>query len=273
MSKKVYLIRAAQFYKIGISGNVKKRLNCLQTGCPIKCEYIGYFPTADPEKLERQLHLKFNGFKTYGEWFDLGDHNINILIAEFSLKHVTNPFTAITQAQEVTAQAPTLKKVREASADIQEITLLYEELYPSKTLTDHGKVTIRKYLSKYGKKSVVESLYKLSERFDSKAVWDKLPHAAKTFSDYGRHVNDETWKAYYKIRECFDQSDSNKFIKCVMENGIDLDPERLILLVDYILNKWKFKSIDEALNRFIDLVREVEAIDPAENIFKPLPVS
>lgn len=259
MSRKVYLFRAAQFFKIGISGNISKRLLSLQTGCPIKCEYIGYFPTSEPERLEKELHLKFNGFLTYGEWFDLGDHNIKILITEFSLKYVTNPFTAITQEQEVIANAPALKKVRESSADIQEITLLYEELYPGHTFTDNGKIDIRKYVSKYGKQAVVESLYKLSERFDEDDVLEKLPYAARSFHSYGRHINDITWKAYYRVLADYSIDVARKFLVFIMKNNLDNQPDLDFILDDLYNSSPIDGSIDEWLNNHLELREYLES--------------
>jgi len=60
------------YIKIGSSRtDVEQRMNQLQTGCPFKCEILSVIPTL--MLTERYLHVRFNEFKSHGEWFRADD--------------------------------------------------------------------------------------------------------------------------------------------------------------------------------------------------------
>lgn len=54
------------FFKIGFSENVAKRVNELQTGCPLKIE-VRYEGDGSRAR-ERELHVLMRKWNTYGEW-------------------------------------------------------------------------------------------------------------------------------------------------------------------------------------------------------------
>lgn len=221
--KKVYLIRAAQFYKIGISANIPKRLAAVQTGCPITCEYVGYFPSADPEQLERHLHLAFQDFKTKGEWFDLGDDNVKRLITQYNLKHVVNPYAEVTRETERTSSSPALEEARDVSAEVNIIGMLFSECYRGKALTDNGKQIIRRLLVKYGTRAVSESIKDLSSKVDLDKFWDKIPYSCKSYATHGRHVNQLTWRLYFGVLEKYGQDAANELLMFTMKHQLDDD--------------------------------------------------
>jgi len=68
----IYLIRASgsDFYKIGVSGNPKKRLERLQIGCPHGLELIAELLVDSPELKEYELHKRWNRHLVRGEWFN-----------------------------------------------------------------------------------------------------------------------------------------------------------------------------------------------------------
>lgn len=76
----LYVIRCigTNFYKIGITNNLNKRLKTHQTGCPLKLKYI-FAVEADIEDflgreityLEKFLHNNYASHKIHGEWFCL----------------------------------------------------------------------------------------------------------------------------------------------------------------------------------------------------------
>jgi hypothetical protein len=68
----IYLIvnEAAGAVKIGISKNVLKRLNALQSANADKLFLYGYFPNAGLE-LEQKLHNLFKNQKIRGEWYKI----------------------------------------------------------------------------------------------------------------------------------------------------------------------------------------------------------
>lgn len=79
----VYLILSADgCVKIGIAGNPQKRLQELQIGHAGVLRLIHIIPSADPEKLERKLHLAYGPKRVRGEWFQLTDEDIQQIIKQ-----------------------------------------------------------------------------------------------------------------------------------------------------------------------------------------------
>ena len=67
--QKVYLLKAGDYYKIGVSNNINERIKQLQTGCPHKITCIGKIEYCDALKTEKRLHRMFKDSNTYGEWY------------------------------------------------------------------------------------------------------------------------------------------------------------------------------------------------------------
>lgn len=229
--KQVYLIRAAQFYKIGISADFKKRLPSIQTGCPIKCEYIGTIPHPQPEVLEKELHLRFQDFKTYGEWFDLGDDNVKILITEYGLKHTKNPLPKPTEKSLAASSNNTLKAARNLSAEVNEIDSLFSQFYPGRSLTDNGKSDIRKLITAFGVESVSESMCHLSSKFDHENVFKNLKNCCKTYYKYGRHIPDKVWYMYWKLKKKIGVQNASSVMAHIMDNNLDINDS----LIDFVV--------------------------------------
>ena len=81
----VYVIQGSRInptqsnYKIGITKNIKERLESLQTSSPEKLEILFKHPTTEAREIEKSLH---NAFKRYrirenGEWFILDDSKLS----------------------------------------------------------------------------------------------------------------------------------------------------------------------------------------------------
>jgi hypothetical protein len=77
--------------KIGISGNVPKRLKQLRTGSPYKLKLMGWIETDNDRKLEKELHDKYEEFNTHLEWFQLGVEDI---LEELKI-HSTDSYIAV----------------------------------------------------------------------------------------------------------------------------------------------------------------------------------
>jgi len=59
------------YIKIGITNDVSKRLETLQTGNPLKLniEFVSTFD--DAQKIETLVHRRFKSKRLMGEWFDM----------------------------------------------------------------------------------------------------------------------------------------------------------------------------------------------------------
>lgn len=77
---KVYIVRAGQYYKIGITqGDVSRRVAQLQTGSPHKIHVIRVIETDHPRDLERDLHEMLRHKRVEGEWFKLSEAELRVI--------------------------------------------------------------------------------------------------------------------------------------------------------------------------------------------------
>lgn len=80
--QKVYLIREGfrGLVKIGIAKHPQKRLSSIQTACPQDIELVGYVESSRPKQLERELHRRFHHKHYRGEWFELSQDDIDLIL-------------------------------------------------------------------------------------------------------------------------------------------------------------------------------------------------
>ena len=84
-SKYVYVIKGSRInptesnYKIGITNNIKERVETLQTSSPDKLELLFKHRTTEADKLEKSLHkfFKYYRIRENGEWFQFEDTKIS----------------------------------------------------------------------------------------------------------------------------------------------------------------------------------------------------
>jgi predicted GIY-YIG superfamily endonuclease len=70
--KYLYIIqmKATDYFKIGVSNNLNKRLSTLQTGNPIKLYIVRYYLIyTDANRLEKLIHNYFSEYHIHLEWF------------------------------------------------------------------------------------------------------------------------------------------------------------------------------------------------------------
>lgn len=70
--KKIYLLKCENeaYYKIGITKDIEKRINTLQTGNPEKIKIISTYDSPLANKIEKTLHNIYSHLKMNGEWFN-----------------------------------------------------------------------------------------------------------------------------------------------------------------------------------------------------------
>lgn len=78
----VYLIRESWrgMVKIGIATDLYARVASMQAGCPQDLKVIGYFMTAHAKAFESHLHQRFSHKLYSGEWFELNDDDIRLIL-------------------------------------------------------------------------------------------------------------------------------------------------------------------------------------------------
>lgn len=62
-----YIIKSGEYVKIGITKDIRRRLETLQIGNPIKLEVIGLIPGG--WEMEREMQGRFGACHVRGEWF------------------------------------------------------------------------------------------------------------------------------------------------------------------------------------------------------------
>lgn len=67
----VYIITAGEFCKIGVTGNLKKRLKQYRIHCPLEVQmaFVQGVHPGDVFKLESAVHDLLQDKRTHGEWF------------------------------------------------------------------------------------------------------------------------------------------------------------------------------------------------------------
>jgi hypothetical protein len=77
MTEYLYLIRCREeAFKIGIASDVRSRIASLQTGNPYKLNLAACWMFPNAEVVERVLHMKFEGSRMVGEWFQLNEDQL-----------------------------------------------------------------------------------------------------------------------------------------------------------------------------------------------------
>ena len=69
----VYFITDGEYVKIGVTSNLEKRLESLQTGNPKKLTVLYAFYTEWPYTVESKLHKKYADKHVFQEWYDIID--------------------------------------------------------------------------------------------------------------------------------------------------------------------------------------------------------
>lgn len=118
----VYFLEAVglDFFKIGVTHDLGKRVAALQTGCPAEIQLLclrsgGY-------DLESHCHDAYSGRHVYGEWFELDD-SIREVAAQHRMWHSREVWK---QFQRDRLQCPTLAKVKIANLAAYERDCLEE---------------------------------------------------------------------------------------------------------------------------------------------------
>lgn len=74
-----------EFFKIGVTKNIKYRLIQIQTGCPLKIRYVHSVYTSNCQERERELHKYIRKHHTIGEWYELPFKSVKKVIQLMNL--------------------------------------------------------------------------------------------------------------------------------------------------------------------------------------------
>lgn len=72
----VYLLKSGDYYKIGMTTNMKRRFSEMKTLMPDPVIEIHKIVTNDPQTVEKYWHSRFSSKRKNGEWFGLDEFDI-----------------------------------------------------------------------------------------------------------------------------------------------------------------------------------------------------
>lgn len=78
----VYLLRSGEFFKIGWTSTLIRRIEDLQTGLPEPAELLHVIRTPDPRGTEARWHRRFAEKRVRGEWFKLTSEDVAAFCSE-----------------------------------------------------------------------------------------------------------------------------------------------------------------------------------------------
>tara|TARA_R110000851_G_scaffold86059_1_gene186940 strand:+ start:153 stop:602 length:450 start_codon:yes stop_codon:yes gene_type:complete len=82
----LYIIKSNDFYKIGITSNIKNRFKVYSSHSAYTCELIFSKLITNSNDLEKELINKYSVYCTKGDWFDFNDYILLEIIAYISSK-------------------------------------------------------------------------------------------------------------------------------------------------------------------------------------------
>lgn len=77
----IYILYSCGYYKIGITSNIQKRINTLQTGNPFLIQLVFFKIVNGANTLENELHKKYKNKNVLGEWFWLNNEDVQDIMA------------------------------------------------------------------------------------------------------------------------------------------------------------------------------------------------
>lgn len=136
MSKERYLYlmhcQGTNQYKIGVSNDVEGRRRALQNASGFPVVLVAFYKTKDKAfKVERQLHVLFDKYRTIGEWFEFPESYSLIKFETLCSKYGMTPIPLETLMENPEEAKTIYEKMQEYKPKIEvKPVKLKEAVYP-----------------------------------------------------------------------------------------------------------------------------------------------
>lgn len=179
--KKVYLMKCANYYKIGISKNPESRRRAIQTHNPFKVEYVASsILQNNAESLEKEIHNSFASVRAIGEWFELKERHLTTLEIDYEFDFIIPIADLIINSSVPKPNMIETKNLRVKKIEFEEIAQYIESFYDGWLLSDIGKSSLKRLFNKFDATTIMEAAKICIDRNDciSKAI-DSMPKMCK----------------------------------------------------------------------------------------------
>ncbi len=168
----VYIMKCANYYKIGHSKNPKNRRLTIQTHNPLDVKICALLKTESFIDIEKELHKIFITKRSRGEWFELQENDLIFLKVDYGFDFKIKIGNINTSNFDNTESNYETKKYRLNNLDLENAITHFENLF-SCDILDTKK--IKSACLKYDISIVLKCINDLFERdYDTDMAYKKL---------------------------------------------------------------------------------------------------
>jgi len=168
----VYIMKCANYYKIGYSKNPDSRRSTIQTHNPLGVKICALLKTQSFLETERNLHSYFSTKKSRGEWFELDEADLITLKVDFGFEFKIKIGLISKSNFDNSKEQSETKQFRLNNLDLENAILHFENLFDCK-IVEYKK--IKTACIKYDINIVMNSILNLFHRdYNPNQAYDKL---------------------------------------------------------------------------------------------------
>lgn len=174
----VYIMKCANYYKIGHSKNPKNRRSTIQTHNPLSVKICALYKSENAIQIEKDLHNRYSLKRTRGEWFELDETDLIELKVDLGFDFKIKISDINKTDFENTKENHETKKYRLNNLDLDNAISHFENLF---NVNISNTTKIKKACLKYDINIVMNCINNLFERdYSGATAYSKL----NTFCKY-----------------------------------------------------------------------------------------
>lgn len=187
----LYIIRASNCIKVGITSNLKQRMQMIQTSCPFPITILRIyynFNDLNYRHIEKTIHNRFKLYKLSGEWFTYVD-DFEITVHEFILQNYNIDFKILNKPFKEKMNKPFKEKNEKRKKQVEQYQDIVNYLSTEKAYTTNDlKHIIYDYL--YHKNIEISEI----DRIINQDRITGILKIIKPYFSYKRHGEDKAYR-------------------------------------------------------------------------------